>query len=100
MPKMAHTYAASGRRQADRRTEVEERRRTREDRVLARHRSELGRLGGAVEHNCECVMTADSAPGVACTAHTMLADQCIIDHLLYLYRLRDIFIRGEFNPAR
>jgi hypothetical protein len=42
-------------------------------------------------------MAPDSAPGVVCSAHTMLADQCVIDHLLYAYRVRDVFIRGEFS---
>jgi hypothetical protein len=43
-------------------------------------------------------LTADrSPPGAVCAAHAMLADQCVIDHLLFGYRLRALFIRGEFS---
>ncbi len=58
---------------------------------------ELRQLREAVELNCECVLAANDTPGVVCAAHAMLVDQCLINHLLYGYRLRAIFIRGEFS---
>ena len=58
---------------------------------------ELAKLLDSVEHNCACMFAADRSPGAVCAAHAMLADQCVIDHLLFGYRLRALFMRGEFR---
>ena len=58
---------------------------------------ELSQLLEAVENNCDCALAANDTPGMVCHAHAMLVDQCLIDHLLYGYRLRSVFLRGEFN---
>jgi hypothetical protein len=57
---------------------------------------ELGRLQNAVTRNCECVLGFDELPEVMCAAHQMLRDQTALDHLLYVYRMRGVFIRREF----
>ena len=57
---------------------------------------ELGRLKKAVARNCECVQGFNELPEVTCAAHQMLRDQTALDHLLYVYRMRGVFIRREF----
>jgi hypothetical protein len=52
---------------------------------------ELLQLREAVARNCTC-----SPPARAdCPPHTMLSSQTVLDHLLYVYRAREIFMRAE-----
>jgi hypothetical protein len=56
---------------------------------------ELGRLRRAVARNCDCAGGRDLAPS-GCVAHTMLSNQANLDRLLYVYRMRRLFITREF----
>ena len=58
--------------------------------------NEFARLQQAVARNCDCV---DSEPGqvpVTCAAHLMLDDQATLDHLLWVFRTRRVFVSREF----
>jgi hypothetical protein len=57
---------------------------------------EFDRLQVAVARNCECVVGMLGLPSMACSAHVMLADQNALNHLLYVYRTRRVFITREF----
>jgi len=57
---------------------------------------ELSRLQKAVARNCECVTGFDDSHEATCAAHAMLRDQAALDHLLYVYRMRGVFIKREF----
>jgi hypothetical protein len=63
---------------------------------------ELARLQEAVSQHCECVGGMFGLQPTHCPAHVMLADQSGLDHLLYVYRMRKLFIRRELYalPAR
>ena len=63
---------------------------------------EMERLQAAVTRNCECVGGMFGLPPVVCAAHKMLTQQSSLDHLLYVYRMRKMFIRRELYavPAR
>lgn len=54
---------------------------------------ELTRLQWAVAQHCDCVAGTLGLP--SCAAHAMLNDQSSLDHLLYVYRMRKLFIRRE-----
>jgi hypothetical protein len=56
---------------------------------------EFARLQRAVNHNCECIGAMLGLPPSVCAAHAMLDDQSALDHLLYVYRMRKIFITRE-----
>jgi hypothetical protein len=60
---------------------------------------ELRRLRRAVRRNCQCQLAAGDAHRPDCDANALLADQCILDHLLYVYRERSRFVRAEFAPS-
>ena len=49
---------------------------------------ELRRLISAVERNCVCSTTDQSEPNVKCEPHSMLADQHVLNHLVYAVRMR------------
>ena len=58
-------------------------------------RKEFARLQNAVARHCQCASaTGPVSPG-GCPAHTLLDDQNTLDHLLYVYRMRSMFIRRE-----
>jgi hypothetical protein len=56
---------------------------------------ELSRLQQVVAQHCECVGGMFGLPPTRCAAHEMLRDQSALDHLLYVYRMRKLFIRRE-----
>ena len=56
---------------------------------------ELVRLEQAVDGHCECIGGLLSFPAGRCSAHQMLTNQSTLDHLLYVYRMRKLFIRRE-----
>jgi hypothetical protein len=57
---------------------------------------ELARLERVLSRNCECVDAMLGLPPCVCPAHAMLQDQSTLDHLLYVYRMRKVFITREF----
>lgn len=57
---------------------------------------EFARLQVAVVRNCECVAGMFGMPPTTCEPHRMLDDQTMLDHLLYVYRTRRLFITREF----
>lgn len=63
---------------------------------------ESARLQAAVAQHCECVDGIAGLPSVRCSAHQLLTDQSMLDHLLYVYRMRRLFIRRELyaSPVR
>ena len=66
--------------------------------------AELVRLEQAIARNCDCVAGMLGLPPLTCTAHRMLGEQTALDHLLYVYRMRRLFLTREFYalplPAR
>lgn len=56
---------------------------------------EFARLLQAVDRNCECVLGTFGLPSKPCPPHAMLKSQSTLDHLLYVYRTRAMFIRRE-----
>jgi hypothetical protein len=65
---------------------------------------EFARLQQAFARNCDCVGGVLGLPPQTCTVHLMLQDQSVLDHFLYVFRLRGVFITREFyalpNPVR
>jgi hypothetical protein len=57
---------------------------------------ELDRLQEAVARNCECIAGMLGLPPTTCRAHEMLGEQSALDHLLYVYRTRGVFVTREF----
>jgi hypothetical protein len=57
---------------------------------------ELARLHMAVDRNCDCAYGMVGLPPLTCAAHTMLNQQNVLDHLLYVLRTRRVFITREF----
>jgi hypothetical protein len=57
---------------------------------------EFDRLQEAVAANCDCTPGLLGLPSIICSAHELLADQSALDHLLYVYRNRSVFIVREF----
>src|SRR5258707_12142940 len=57
---------------------------------------ELARLHGAIAHYCDCVPPMLGLPVQTCPAHAMLDEQRALDHLLYVLRVRGLFVRREF----
>ena len=64
--------------------------------------AELARLKGAVAQYCSCrARPAGFATVVeVCSAHGMLRDQRLLDHLVFAYRARARFERGEWRVER
>jgi hypothetical protein len=56
---------------------------------------EFARLDRAIEHNCECVSGGRGPAPLICAAHLMLEYQATLDHLLYVYRTRQLFMTRE-----
>jgi hypothetical protein len=60
--------------------------------------AELARLEAAVQRHCACPPRRFSLnPQAVCSAHALLGDPRLLDHLLYAYRVRARFIRGEWS---
>jgi hypothetical protein len=57
---------------------------------------EFARLLEAVDNNCDCVAGMFGLPPKLCAAHALLKQQNTLDHLLYVYRMRKMFITREF----
>ena len=58
---------------------------------------ELLKLRAAVERNCACASLAPGAQPSMCPAHQMLTSQLVLDHMLYVYRSKDSYLREEFT---
>lgn len=56
---------------------------------------EFARLHEAVAEHCDCTGRMFGVAPIICGAHMMLSDQTSLDHLLYVYRMRKLFIRRE-----
>jgi hypothetical protein len=61
---------------------------------------ELRRLQTAVEHNCTCPSLASSSADPTCVSHAVLANESVVDHLLYVYRMRDRLQRAEWTGVQ
>jgi hypothetical protein len=62
--------------------------------------SEWGALWSAIGRYCSCEF--DEMVGVErtiCAAHLMLEDQIVLDHLLQVLRVREWFVRAEWDQA-
>jgi hypothetical protein len=57
---------------------------------------EFARLQQAVARNCDCVGGMLGLSPRMCTVHLMLDNQSVLDHLLYVYRVRRVFVTREF----
>jgi hypothetical protein len=57
---------------------------------------EYDRLQEAIARNCDCVAGMLGLPALICPAHSMLGEQSLLDHLLYVFRMRRIFVTREF----
>jgi hypothetical protein len=57
---------------------------------------ELDRLKQAIARNCDCVAGMLGLPPLTCPAHRMLGEQSLLDHLLYVFRTRRVFVTREF----
>lgn len=53
-------------------------------------------LNVAIEHHCEC---ADESPNL-CSAHSLLADERIMNHLVFVRRTAVAYETNEFSLAR
>jgi hypothetical protein len=58
---------------------------------------ELLRLRVAVEHSCSCVAGMLGRVSEICSAHRMLVDQRLLDHLLFVYRTTEAFTQAEWE---
>jgi hypothetical protein len=58
--------------------------------------AEFDRLKQAVARNCDCVAGMLGLPPLTCPAHLMLGDQSLLDHMLYVFRTRRMFVTREF----
>ncbi len=56
---------------------------------------ELRRLRAAVEHQCDCPTAPKFSENPPCAAHSLLMDERVLDHLLYVYRMRNRLRRSE-----
>jgi hypothetical protein len=60
---------------------------------------EWGDLWVAIEAHCVCAYDLMGTNQTMCTAHLMLTDQSILDHLVHVRRLRSWFVRNEACAA-
>ena len=58
---------------------------------------EFARLQRAVGEHCDCLDGVFATAPRRCSAHDLLTDQSTLDHLLYVYRMRNLFIKREFS---
>lgn len=60
--------------------------------------NELARLRDAIANQCTCEVQAMRNPSESlCSAHMLLRDQRVLDHLLFAFRLREQFVRHEWK---
>jgi hypothetical protein len=57
---------------------------------------ELARLQEAVAAYCDCVPGMLGLAAQTCSSHAMLKEQSALDHLLYVFRVRGLFVKREF----
>jgi hypothetical protein len=57
---------------------------------------EFARLRQAIARNCDCVASMLGLPPQTCSVHRILYDQSALDRLLFVYRVRRVFITREF----
>ena len=62
--------------------------------------TELARLRNALARHCECQQELDYDQPRPCASHAMLGSQAALDHLLYAFRMRGVFVRREFYALR
>jgi hypothetical protein len=55
---------------------------------------EFTHLYNAIIRNCECI---SGVPRYCCGAHAMLGDQASLDRLLWVLRMREMFLTREFS---
>jgi hypothetical protein len=60
---------------------------------------ELRRLRAAVEHNCTCTSGADRSANQSCCSHALLTDQRVLDHLLYVCRMKARLEHAEWSSG-
>jgi hypothetical protein len=60
---------------------------------------ELLRLRAAMDHNCTCTYNSYAPVNETCVSHALLADARVLDHLLYVYRMKDRLERAEWSGA-
>ena len=60
---------------------------------------EMQRLEASVRRHCTCAKGRFGNVTRVCSAHTMLLDQRVLDHLLYVYRTKARFERAEWEEA-
>jgi hypothetical protein len=53
-----------------------------------------------VEHNCTCTSLASLSADPTCVSHSVLADERVLDHLLYVYRMRDRLQLAEWSGVQ
>jgi hypothetical protein len=58
-------------------------------------RDEFWQLSAAVERYCACTRGPFRSVKEVCQPHAMLLEQRVLDHLLYVYRSRERFLRAE-----
>lgn len=58
--------------------------------------SEFGKLCTAIAGNCECRIEPTNSAYV-CSAHRMLRDQYVLDHLAFVRQQRERIIDGEMK---
>jgi hypothetical protein len=61
---------------------------------------ELRRLQTALEHNCTCTSLPRLSDDSTCGSHALLADERVLDHLLYVYRMTDRLQRAEWSGVQ
>ena len=60
---------------------------------------ETRRLNVAITRFCGCTTGRFGAVTTVCSVHQMLGDQRVLDHLLYVYRMRERFERAEWSDG-
>jgi hypothetical protein len=60
---------------------------------------ELQRLRAAVEHHCTCTSGPGLSANQICCSHAVLTDERVLDHLLFVYRMKDRLDRAEWRGA-
>jgi len=57
---------------------------------------EYARLQKAIARNCTCDPAPCGLRHRPCSAHALLQHQAALDHLVYVFRMRGLFVRREF----
>jgi hypothetical protein len=59
--------------------------------------AEFARLEASLQRHCACTTTRVGTNQEVCSAHALLSDPRLLDHLVYVYRARARFERGEWS---